>query len=91
MALNCKRTWGGACGTSKLYTGGRGPSALGTKAGHLEDTDTQKRVVMGHAVLARLVWDCCGRRPGIEAWMEGACPQDNMGAEHTVSKLGSEC
>lgn len=46
---------------------------------------------MGHAVLTRLVWACCGRRPGIEAWMEGACPQDNTGAEHTVSKLGSEC
>ena len=29
--------------------------------------------------------------PGVEAWLEGACLQGNVGVECTVSQLGGEC
>ena len=45
----------------------------------------------GEAMLARFVGICCGRRSGVEACLEGMCPQKNVGVEHTVSKLDEDC
>lgn len=42
-------------------------------------------------MLGKFAEVCCGRTPGAESWLEGACPQENVKEGCTVSKLGGEC
>ena len=48
----------------------------------LKAVDPQKRGEggAGCSVLAKFAWVYYGRKPGVEAWMERACQQENVGA-----------
>lgn len=53
--------------------------------------DLKKYVGAGLVVYARFAQVHCGRIPGVQAWLEGACLQENMGVGCTISKVSSEC
>ena len=44
----------------------------------------QEDIGLGHAVLARIAQVCYEKGSGAKAWLEGPCPQENVGASCTV-------
>ena len=69
-----------------------GGKPVGAEAGQVRrGRSAEATQVVGHVVLAKFVLVCCGRGPGAEAGLQGACLQQNVGMGWTYSTSGGEC